>query len=564
MAKKYLIVGGVAGGASVAAKLRRLSEEDHIVMFEKGPHVSFSNCCLPYYLSGTIEKAEDLVLMTPDNFQNQYNIDARVNNEVISIDREQKEVEVKNLLTGETYRESYDKLILSPGAQPIKPNLPGIEKVNTFTIRNVVDIDKLQQSIESLKPKHITVIGAGFIGIETVENLIEAGHNVTLAQSPNQVLKQFDYDLAQIMHKELIDQGVNLILGDRVEAFEKDEVILKSGKRFNSEVIVFGIGVTPDSILAKESGLKLGKRDTIWVDHNYKTSDPDIYAVGDAIQVYNPLTREYDMLALAGPALKQARAVAMHIHKIPVVYPGYIGASVVKCFNYNGAAVGLNERMAKAMGLEYDYAFIVPKDKVGLMPDSEELHMKLLFEKPTGKIIGAQAIGRGNVDKRIDVISTAIRAKAGIDHLTDLELCYAPPFGSGRDAVNMAGFVASNILHGTFKQKHMSELRELLEGGAFIVDVREKYEWDNAHIKGAKLISLSELRSRLDDIPKDEPVYLHCRSGQRSYNAVLALQNLGYKNVYNLSGGFIELCFYEYYTDKTTGREPIVSNYDFE
>ena len=329
-------------------------------------------------------------------------------------------------------------------------------------------------------------------------------------------------------------------------------------------MIVFGIGVTPDSILAKESGLKLGKRDTIWVDHNYKTSDPDIYAVGDAIQVYNPLTREYDMLALAGPALKQARAVAMHIHQIPVIYPGYIGASVVKCFNYNGAAVGLNERMAKAMGLEYDYAFIVPKDKVGIMPDSEEQHMKLLFEKPTGRIIGAQAIGRGNVDKRIDVISTAIRAKAGIDHLTDLELCYAPPFGSGRDPVNMAGFVASNILHDTFKQKHISELRELLEGGACIVDVREKYEWDIAHIKGAKLIPLSELRDRLDDIPKDEPVYLHCRSGQRSYNAVLALQNLGYKDVYNLSGGFLELCFYEYYTDKTTGREPIVSNYDFE
>ena len=564
MAKKYLIVGGVAGGASVAAKLRRLSEEDQIVMFEKGPHVSFSNCCLPYYLSGTIETAEDLVLMTPEKFDTQYNIDARVNNEVIAIDREKKEVEVKNLLTGETYRESYDKLILSPGAQPVKPNLPGIEKVNTFTIRNVVDIDRLQKSIVSIKPEHITVVGGGFIGIETVENLIEAGHNVTLVQSPDQVLKQFDFDLAQIMHKELIDHGVELILGDRVEGFEKDEVILKSGKRFKSEVIVFGIGVTPDSILAKEAGLKLGKRDTIWVDHNYKTSDPDIYAVGDAIQVYNPITRDYEMIALAGPALKQARAVAMHIHNIPVVYPGYIGASVVKCFNYNGAAVGLNERAVKAMGIEYDYAFVVPKDKVGIMPDSEELHMKLLFERPTGRIIGAQAIGRGNVDKRIDVVSTIMRAKGTIDHLTDLELCYAPPFGSARDVVNMAGFVASNILHGAFKQVHVDKIRGLLEEGAEIIDVREWDEWEIAHIKDVKFIPLSELRQRLDEIPKDKPVYLHCRSGQRSYNAVLALQNLGYTDVYNISGGFIELCFYEYYTDKTTGREPIVSAYDFE
>jgi len=564
MAKKYLIVGGVAGGASVAAKLRRLSEEDHIVMFEKGPHVSFSNCCLPYYLSRTIEKAEDLVLMTPEKFDNQYNIDARVNSEVIAIDREKKELEVKELLTGKIYRESYDKLILSPGAQPIKPNLPGIEKVNTFTIRNVVDIDRLQQAIQKIKPKHITVVGAGFIGIETVENLVEAGYSVTLVQSPDQVLKQFDYDLAQIMHKELIDQGVELILSDRVEGFGQDEVILKSGRRFNSEIIVFGIGVTPDSILAKESGLKLGRRDTIWVDHNYKSSDPNIYAVGDAIQVYNPLSREYDMLALAGPALKQARAVAMHIHNIPVTYPGYIGASVVKCFNYNGATVGLNERSVKAMGIAYDYAFVVPKDKVGLMPDSEELHLKLLFEKPTGRIIGAQAIGRGNVDKRIDVISTVIRAKGTIDHLTDLELCYAPPFGSARDVVNMAGFVASNILHDTFKQRHMSTLRELLEQGAYVIDVREKEEWDAGHIVGAKHIALSELRKRLDEIPKDQDVYLHCRSGQRSYNAVLALQNRGYTNVYNLSGGFIELCFYEYYTDKTTGRTPIVTAYDFE
>ena len=563
MAKKYLVVGGVAGGASVAAKLRRLSEEDHIVMFEKGPHVSFSNCCLPYYLSGTIERADDLVLLSPDDFKNMYNIDARVNNEVVAIDREKREVEVKNLVTGETYREAYDKLILSPGAKPIVPDLPGIDKVHTFTIRNVVDIDRLQKSIERIKPTRITVIGGGFIGIETAENLIEAGHNVTLVQSPNQVLKQFDYELAQILHKELHDKGVDLILGDRVEAFGENEVILKSGRRFTSEVIILGIGVTPDSILAKNAGLELGVKGTIRVDHNYKTSDPDIYAVGDAIQVYNPLLRDYGMLALAGPALKQARAVACHIHNIPVLYPGYIGSSVVKVFDYNAAAVGLNERTVKAMGIEYDYAFVVPKDKVGIMPDSEELHMKLLFEKPTGRIIGAQAIGKGNVDKRIDVIATAIRAKANVDHLTDLELCYAPPFGTGRDVINMAGFVASNLLHGTFKHLHISEMRRLLEEKAFIIDVREQDEWEAGHVLGAKHIPLSELRDRLDEIPTDGPLYLFCRSGQRSYNAALALQNRGYKEVYNLSGGFLELCFYEYYNDVTTGRAPIVSKYDF-
>jgi NADPH-dependent 2,4-dienoyl-CoA reductase/sulfur reductase-like enzyme/rhodanese-related sulfurtransferase len=564
MAKKYLVVGGVAGGASVAARLRRLSEEDQIIMFEKGPHVSFSNCCLPYHLSGTVATADELVLMSPEKFKTQYNIEARVNSEVVSIDRKKREVEIKDLTNGSCYRESYDKLILSPGAKPVKPDLPGTEKVHTFTMRNVVDIAKIQEAIVTLKPSRITVVGGGFIGIETAENLIDAGYEVTLVQSGNQILKQFDLEMAQILHKELLDHGVELILEDRVVGFETNEVILQSGKRFTSEVIVFGIGVTPDSILAKEAGLKLGKRDSIWVDHNYKTSDPDIYAVGDAIQVYNPLLRDYTTLALAGPALKQARAVANHIHNIPVIYPGYIGSSVVKVFHYNGASTGLNERTVKAMGVEYDYAFVLPKDKVGLMPDSEELHLKLLFEKPTGRIIGAQAVGRGNVDKRIDVIATAIRAKATIDHLTDLELCYAPPFGTARDVINMAGYVASNILHGTFRQVHIDKIRELLEQKACIVDVREQEEWDVAHIKGAKLIPLSELRARLDEIPKDEPVYLHCRSGQRSYNAVLALQNRGYRNVYNVSGGFIELCFYEYFTDKTTGREPIVTEYDFE
>ena len=564
MANKYLVVGGVAGGASTAARLRRLSEDDEIIMFEKGPHVSFSNCSLPYYLSGTVAHVDDLVLMSPEKFDRQYNIDARVNNEVIAIDREKKEVEVKNLETGESYRENYDKLVLSPGALPIVPPIPGIEKANIHTVRNVVDIDRLQKDIEKTRPSRITVIGGGFIGIEVVENLVEAGHAVSLVEAAPQVLGQFDVDMAQILHKELIDHNVDLVVADKVTAFDTGKVILESGREIETEIVVMGIGVTPDSALARSAGLKIGDTGAIWVDHNYRTSDPDIYAVGDAIQVYNPILHDYFTLALAGPAQRQARAVANHIHNIPVNYHGYIGSSVVKVFDYNAASTGLNERILNKTGIEYDTVKIIPKDKVGLMPDSEELHFKILFEVPTGRILGAQAIGRGNVDKRIDVIATSIAAKATVDHLMDVELCYAPPFGTAKDVVNMAGYVASNILHETFKQVQITEIRTLVEKGAFILDVREQNEWDAGHIRTAKLVPLSELRQRLDEIPRDEPVYIHCRSGQRSYNAVLALQHRGYTEVYNVAGGFIGLCFNEYFHDRMLGREPIVTEYDFK
>ena len=564
MGKKYLIVGGVAGGASAAARLRRLGEEDEIIMFEMGPHVSFSNCSLPYRLSGEVKNTEDLVMMNPEKFKGMYNIDARVNNEVIAIDRDKKEIEVKNLLDGSTYKESYDKLILSPGAQPVLPTLPGIEKANVFTIRNVVDIDKLHRFIEKTKPTRITVAGAGFIGIEVVENLILAGHNVTLVQSPPQILNQFDDDIVQRLHKEVIDHGVELILGDRVSAFDTNKVMLKSGKVIESEVVIMSIGIVPATKIAVQAGIEIGKTGAIKVDANYLTNDPDIYAVGDAIEVYNALTQSSTKLSLAGPALKQARSVADHIHGKNISNRGYIGSSIVKVFNINAANTGLSEKMLANMNLDYDSIVIVPKDKVGIMPDAEDLAFKLIFEKPTGRILGAQAIGLGNVDKRVDVIATAIKFGATVDDLPDLELCYAPPFGTGKDVVNYAGYVASNLLHGTFKQVSFTKIRELFEDGAYILDVRETHELDEeGQIKNVHNLPLSQLRDRYEEIPKDVPVYIHCRSGQRSYNAVLALQAKGYKQVYNISGGFMGIRSYEYYRDLTTGREPIVKNYGY-
>ena len=564
MSKKYLVVGGVAGGASASARLRRLGEDDEIIMFEKGPDVSFSNCCLPYHLSGQIKNPEDLVLMNPTKFSGQYNIDARVNSEVLSIDRANKEIEVKNLLSGETYKESYDKLILSPGASPIVPPIPGIEKANVFTVRNVVDIDKLNRFIHEVNPSRVTVIGGGFIGIEVMENLIEAGHKVSLVEALPQVLNQFDEEMVQILHKEIMDNGVELVVGDKVTAFDTNKVILESGKEITSEVIVMSIGIRPETSLAAQAGIELGKTGAIKVDPNFLTNDPDIYAVGDAIEVYNTLTQDNFKLSLAGPALKQARSVADHIHGKVVNNTGYIGSSVVKVFNFNAAATGLNEKTLANLNIDYDWAQIIPKDKVGIMPDAEELGFKVIFEKPTGRVLGAQAIGRGNVDKRVDVIATTIKFGGTVENLRDLELCYAPPFGTGKDAVNFSGYVASNLLHGSFKQVSMGKVRELVENDAYILDVREMPEYEAGHIKNAKIIPLSELRDRYEEIPKDVPVYVHCRSGQRSYNAVLTLLAKGYTQVFNISGGFLGVCCYEYFKDKTTGREPIVTDYDLK
>lgn len=563
--KKILIIGGVAGGASTAARLRRHSEEDRIIMFEKGPHVSFSNCGLPYHLSGMISEAEKLVLMSPEKFLAQYNIEARVNNEVIEIDRENKEVVVKDTVTKKTYRESYDKLVLSMGAKPIVPKFEGLDSVNVFTIRNVVDINRLNLFVKERKDKKITVIGGGFIGIEAAENLREAGYEVTLIEAADQILKIFDYDMVQRLQKEMYDKGVELIVGDKVERFKKNCVVLESGKVIISEVVVLAIGVAPDTELAVKAGIELGKTGAVKTDNNYMTNDRDIYAVGDMIEVYSPLFNDYFKLSLAGPAQKQARAVADHINGRVVDNRGYIGSSVIKVFDFNGASTGLTESLIKARGMSINYETIeiIPSDKVGLMPNANPMYFKMIFEVPTGRVLGAQAIGKGNVDKRIDVIASVIKFGGTIEDLKDLELCYAPPFGTAKDVVNFGGYVASNVLERRFKQEHFSKVRELLEAGECIIDIREKNEYAEGHLKGVPNIPLSELRERVNEIPKDRTVYLQCRSGQRSYNACLLLQNLGYTNVINVTGGILGISMYEYFNDKTQNREPIVTKYFF-
>lgn len=565
MTQKILIVGGVAGGASAAARLRRQSEDDQIIMFERGPHVSFSNCSLPYYLSETIQNADSLVLMSPEKFLKQYNIQARVNNEVIAIDRKNKTVSVKNVLTNEIYTEHYDKLILSPGAKPIVPPIPGKELVNIFTVRNVVDITKLKQSILEHAPRNIAVIGGGFIGVEVAENLREAGYKVSLIEAMPQIMRTFDYDMVQILHKEMSDHGIDLIVNDKVDSFAQDQVILGSGKTVLADVVIMAIGVAPETDLAKQAELTIGKTGAIAVNDACQTNDPDIYAVGDAIEVSGALFADKFKLALAWPAQVQARGVADHINGKEFKNLSYLGSSCIKIFDYNAASTGLTEGFIQAtkMNLDYEIVMITPNDQVSLMPTNHTMFFKLLFEKVTGRVLGAQAIGKGNVDKRIDVIATAIKFNATVQDLIDLELCYAPPFSTAKDVVNMAGYVASNLLNGAFAQISVAQVRELVQQDALILDVREAAELAKGRIINSLHIPLSELRARVNELPRDQSIYIHCRSGQRSYNAVLMLQNLGYTQVFNLAGGFLSLSFYEAFNDQDLQRSPIVTAYNF-
>lgn len=555
---KYVIVGGVTGGAGTAARLRRLDEKAEIILFEKGPHVSYSNCSIPYRLSETVNQTESLILNTPQSFLGTYNIEVRICSEVTSINRKDKKVLVKDLINNKEYEESYDKLILSPGAAPVVPPIKGIEEANLFTIRNVNDISRFYSFIKQENAKKISVIGGGFIGVEVAVNLREAGYDVAMVEALPQILKTYDYDMVQILEKEMLDKGVNLIVDDSVVAFEQSDIILKSGRKVEGDAVVMAVGVRPETAVAADCGLELNQRGAVKVDANYRTSDPDIYAVGDAIEVYNALTHKPMMLQLAGPAQKQARQAADHIYGRVVRNTGYIGSSCIKVFDYNAASTGLTAAQCEQEGIRYDYVYLLPMDKVSLMPDSQILHYKLIYEVPTGRVLGAQAISKGDAAKRVDIVATLIKFNGTVDDLRDLELCYAPPFSTPKDAGNIAGLVAGNLLQGAFRQVHVDQVRNLVETGAYILDVRPEAMYKQGHIKNAVNIPLSQLRSRMDEIPKDRPVYVHCRIGQSSYNAVMALQGSGFNNVYNVSGGFLGICAYEYFNDVTKNRTPII------
>ncbi|MBF0714819.1 FAD-dependent oxidoreductase [Gemelliphila palaticanis] len=565
MVKKYIVVGGVAGGMSAAARIRRLDPFADIQVFERGPHVSFSNCCLPFYLSDTVSPLEKLILMTPELLKKQYNLDVKVFHEIVGIDKARKTVTIKKVDTGEVYEDNYDKLILSPGASAIRPDsIKGVNNKNVFTIKNVVDIDNLKTYIDNNNINNVAVIGGGFIGLEAMESLVEAGKKVTLVESSNQILAPMDYDLVQILHKEMHDKGVDLLLNESLTEVHDDHIVLASGKKVEAGAVVLAIGVKLESKLIKEAGLEIGETGGILVNHHYQTSDPDIYAVGDAIEVTHFITKKKTRLTMAGPAQRQARAAADNIYGRTYRNTGVIGSSVIKIFDYNAASTGLNEKDCQREGIDYDVTYVIPKDRVGLMPGANPIHFKLIFQVPTGQILGAQCVGKGAVDKRVDIIAAMIMNHANIEDLKELELCYSPWFGTAKDPVNMAALVACNILNGSFKQVRTSKVRELVESGAYIIDSRERVEYEAGHIKGAVNIPLSEFRDRLDEIPKDRPVYIHCLSSQRSYYMVEELTLRGWDKVYNIQGSFLGISMYEYFNDVSTGREPIVTNYRFE
>lgn len=562
---KIVVVGGCAGGASTAARIRRLDEFAEITIFEKGPYVSYSNCGIPFYLSGQVASSENLLLMTPENFDQQYNIQAKVNHEVVEIDRKNKTVKVLNHETGESFQESYDYLILAPGARALKPqSIQGVDSDHVFTIKTVPDVRKLADYLSDHDVKDVAVVGAGFIGLEVLDNLHQLGLNLSLIEAADQVLTPIDEDLAQILHRSLYDHGIKLYLGHNVQKIESDAVVLESGASIPAQAVVLALGVAPNSDLASQAGLAISETGHIVTNHHYQTTDPYIYAVGDAIEINDYLTGKPRTLALAGPAQWQARAAADHIYGRTVQNKGVQGSLSIKLLNYNVASTGYNEKFLQAEGIPYDFAYIIPKDRVGLMPGSKNLFFKLLFAKPSGKILGAQAISEGDAVKRVDVVATAIRAGFDLEDLKNLELTYSPHFCTAKDPVNHAALVGLNILNGEFKKVPVTAVRKLVEEGAFIIDAREEDEYELSHLKGAKNIPLSQFRQRLDEIPHDQPVYIHCRSSQRSYNMVRALEQRGYSNVYNIDGSYLGLSEYEYYRDQVTGRKSILTAYNFD
>ncbi len=539
--KKVVVVGGVAGGASACARLRRLDEHAEIIVFERGGYISFANCGLPYYIGGEITEREALTLQTPESFNARFNVDVRIFSEVTAINRDAKTVSVKNHNTGETYEETYDKLILSMGAEPLKPPIEGAGTSRVFTLRNIPDTYKIKDFIDNEKPKSAVVMGGGYIGVEMAENLKSAGLDVTLVEMLNQVIAPLDYEMACDVHNHLTFKGVKLLLGNGVKSINDTgnglNVKLNKGE-VNADMLIMSIGVRPETTIAKVCGLDLNERGAIVVDDNMLTSDPDIYAVGDAVEVTEFLTGTKTVIPLAGPANKQGRIAADNVCGIKSKYNGTQGSAILKVFDLTVATTGLNERTAKRLGLNYDKVYTYSGSHAGYYPMATNMSVKTIFEKETGRILGAQIVGYEGADKRCDVIATAIRFGATADELAKLELCYAPPYSSAKDPVNMAGFVIENTLTGKVKNFHWDEVKELpKDGSVTLLDTRTEIEFEYGHIDGFINIPLDILRNRLSELDKTKKVYVTCQIGLRGYVACRILSQNGF-DCYNLSGGY--------------------------
>ena len=553
---KVVIIGGVAGGATAAARIRRLDEQAEIIVFERSGFISYANCGLPYYIGGTIEDEKDLTLQTPDSFWKRFRVKMVVHHEVISIHPESKSVTVKNLETGTVFTERYDKLLLSPGAKPIKPNLDGVDSDKIFTLRTVEDTLKIKNYTNAHQPESAVVVGGGFIGIEAAENLRNLGINVTLVEAAEQLMNPFDGDMASFIHAEMRKNGINLMLNTMVEGFSETDhgidVKIKNASAIHTDMVVMAIGVLPETTLAKEAGLELGIKGSIVVNHRMETSVPDIYAVGDAVQIRNFVTDTDTLLSLAGPANKQGRIAADNICGGNSHFHGSQGSSVLKLFGLTAASTGINEKAAQAAGIAYDKVVLFPASHAAYYPGAQSMAMKVLYEKESLRLLGAQIVGGEGVDKRIDVLATAIRAKMTALELTELDLSYAPPYSSAKDPVNMAGFMIEDLESGKVRQFHWNEVEDLpCDGSATLLDVRTAWEYQRGHLDGFRNIPLDDLREHLDELDRGKSVYVNCQTGLRSYLACRLLTQYGFTCAH-LSGGY---SFYQVVTqERQTAR----------
>ncbi|MDD6308518.1 MAG: CoA-disulfide reductase [Clostridia bacterium] len=548
---KIVIVGGVAGGATAATRIRRLDEKAAITVYERSGFISYANCGLPYYIGRVIEDEEELTLQTPDSFWKRFRIKVNVRHEVTAINKDKKTVTVHNLETGDIYEDAYDKLILSPGAKPVMPNLVGIDNDKVFTLRTVEDTFKIHRFIETTKPKKAVMVGGGFIGLEMAENLSELGICVTVIQRGNQLMNTLDYDMATMIHTKLRLKGLHLKFNCDVIGFEaKDDgvsVLLQDDSPIKTDMVILAIGVAPDNTLAKDADLALGIKGAIVVNDRMETSIPDIYAVGDAVLVKHTITGSNAVISLAGPANKQGRIAADNICGMNSRYKGSMGTSVIKLYDLTAASVGLTEKAAKAAGYDFESVILSPTSHAGYYPGATTMTMKIVFDKSSLHILGAQIVGYDGVDKRIDVIATAISAGLNANELKDLELAYAPPYSSAKDPVNMAGFIIDNIASGKLKQFHINEMDTLpKDGSVTLLDTRTEKEYARGHVNGFINIPVDSLRERLSEFDKSKPLYVMCQSGLRSYISCRILTGEGF-DCYNFAGGYR---FYESVTNE--------------